>query len=557
MKANLFKCFLPIAWMYGNKHGVSAFIHPDGIYDDPKGGALRVEVYQRLRQHVQYENELSLFEGTNDHGRMRFSTNIYKNGVKGFKFDTISNVFSPNTIDKCYEGIRVNDIPGIKDDNGNWNLDGHPDRIIRIGEHQLQLFSALFDGSEDWKKARLPALHSSKDLEVLECFAKNKEKLSEREDKVISIMWNETNATNDGTIVRSVGFPVNNEGIYQGPHIFVGNPLFKTSRRVCVFNGDYDNIDLTNIPDQYYSRCNYVPGISHDKYYSMISDTPWGTKYSGEYRVVSREMANLSGERTLISAIIPPAMGHIYTLCGIAMRDSTELAYFAGLLASLPFDYYFRITGKGHINSDTLNRFPLLPNSETKNSIILRCLLLNCLTASYSSLWKKCFNPEFVRDRWAKDDQRLKNDVFICLSEEWNSHIPLRTDYERRQALVEIDVLVAMALGMSLSQLITIYRIQFPVLRAYDTDTWYDTNGRITFTNNRGLTGVGFERKEWENEIKGAQVGKKFYRTISDDTMPGGPMERTIEYAAPFDLCDREHDYEMAWRFFAKKYRKE
>ncbi|MCD8232224.1 MAG: hypothetical protein LUD14_10545 [Clostridiales bacterium] len=77
------------------------------------------------------------------------------------------------------------------------------------------------------------------------------------------------------------------------------------------------------------------------------------------------------------------------------------------------------------------------------------------------------------------------------------------------------------------------------------------------FTNNRSLTGVGFSRPEFENGIKDASVGEKFYRTITDDTQPGGPVQRTIEYVAPFDRCDREEDYETAWRFFEKRYREE
>lgn len=152
-------------------------------------------------------------------------------------------------------------------------------------------------------------------------------------------------------------------------------------------------------------------------------------------------------------------------------------------------------------------------------------------------------------------DVRLNATTFSCLSNEWNTQIPLRSDYERRYALVEIDVLTAMALEMTLDQLKNIYRIQFPVLQSYEMDTWYDANGRIVFTNNRSLVGVGYSRPEWENNIKGAPAGKKFYRTITDDTMPDGPVERTIEYVAPFDRCDREKDYETAWKFFEKKYK--
>ncbi len=39
-------------------------------------------------------------------------------------------------------------------------------------------------------------------------------------------------------------------------------------------------------------------------------------------------------------------------------------------------------------------------------------------------------------------------------------------------------------------------------------------------------------------------------RTIVDDTLPGGPVERTITYEAPFDRCDRVEDYRVAWEFF-------
>ena len=99
--------------------------------------------------------------------------------------------------------------------------------------------------------------------------------------------------------------------------------------------------------------------------------------------------------------------------------------------------------------------------------------------------------------------------------------------------------------------------MQFPVLRQYEEDTWYDAKGKIVFTNNKGLSNVGFTRAEWENGIKGAPAGKKFYRTIADNSMPDGSVERTIEYVAPFDRCDREQDYETAWKFFEEKYGKQ
>ena len=55
-QTNLYKCFLPQAWMIGSKRGVAGFLHPEGIYDDRNGGVLRREVYSRLRSHFQFHN---------------------------------------------------------------------------------------------------------------------------------------------------------------------------------------------------------------------------------------------------------------------------------------------------------------------------------------------------------------------------------------------------------------------------------------------------------------------------------------------------------------------
>ena len=98
-------------------------------------------------------------------------------------------------------------------------------------------------------------------------------------------------------------------------------------------------------------------------------------------------------------------------------------------------------------------------------------------------------------------------------------------------------------------------------------------NGRIVFTVSKGLTGVGLPRKAkksdtpckiiingetvaekplgWE-DIKDMQEGE-IHRTITDDTMPGGPIERTIIYKAPFAKCNREKDYEVAWAEFERR----
>jgi len=170
----------------------------------------------------------------------------------------------------------------------------------------------------------------------------------------------------------------------------------------------------------------------------------------------------------------------------------------------------------------------------------------------YAHLWEECWSESFAHERWAKADLRLEDRFFTQITPCWQPTCALRTYFARRQALVEIDVLVAMALGLVLEELKTIYRVQFPVMRQYQADTWYDRNGRIVFTCSKGLSGVGLERKEFE-EIKNWTSGT-YQQEIEDDALPGGPHRHTIIYEAPFDRCDREKDYETAWAEFELRF---
>ena len=550
-QTNLFKCFLPQSWMFNSKNGVAAFVHPEGVYDDPKGGALREKLYPRLRYHFQFANERKLFPEVDHH--TQFSLNVY-GGPLMVSFDTISNLYDAKSIIECYEGDPAAPIPGIKDENGDWNVQGHPDRIIHVTKKELAVFAKLFDGNDNWKQAKLPQLHVVQLVGALRVFADQPKTIATESEKIYTAeMWHETNNQIDGTIERNVDFPESVKSmIYSGPHIGVANPLFKTSRRICKLNSDFDTIDLTYIDDGYLQRCNYSIACPYDEYRNRTPITQWNIRYDEEYRLCMRKMLNQGGERTYMVAIIPPLSEHIHGNFGMCMKQG--LASFAANSFSVPFDFYLKSTGKANINFSAASGFPILESWKHQKDTICRALLLNCVTKYFVSLWNKEYAASFALQRWSKSDTRLSNARFSTLTPEWTWDTPLRTDYERRQALVEIDVLTAMALGMTLEQLKTIYRIQFPVLQSYEADTWYDANGRITFTNNRSLVGVGFDRKEFELNMKDAPAGKKFYRTIMDDTIPGGPVERTIEYVAPFDRCDREQDYETAWKFFEEKY---
>lgn len=557
-QTNLYKCFLPQAWQFGSNLGVSSFVHPDGVFDDPKGGVLREKLYPKLKYHFQFQNELLLFPDISHHLATAFSLNIYSNQISD-SFDVICNLFAPSTIEECYSSIAFDDesVPGIKDENDNWSVQGHPKRIVSITQNELEIFAKLFDGDSIWSHAKIPSVHTSSFVNVLKCFSK-KDSVGTIIDEVYGTeMWHETVSQQNETIFRCTHFP--NELIdliYSGPIIGVANPLCKSARSICKLNSDYDCIDLTQINDNYLPRCNYQPKCTLDEYIKRAPNTSWDEKAIGFYRLIMRNMFSLGRERTLVSAIIPPNVGHVHAVYELCFKNTLNLLVFSAFSFSLPFDFYIKLTGKGSGGIGVLSGLPCF-SSIYDNRLAILALMLNSLNSFYKTLWEECWNSSFSEETWSKSDPRLDNKRFSNLTSEWTWDTPLRTDYERRQALVEIDVLTAMALGMTLEQLKTIYRIQFPVLQQYEADTWYDANGRIVFTTNRSLVGVGFDRKEWEGNVKGAMDGMVFTREIEDDTMPGGPVKRTIEYVAPFDKCDREQDYETAWKFFEEKYGKE
>ncbi|HAV6716870.1 TPA: class I SAM-dependent DNA methyltransferase, partial [Salmonella enterica] len=594
VQTNLYKCFLPQAWRLGAQKGVAGFLHPEGIYDDPKGGQLRAAVYPRLRAHFQFQNELNLFVEVDHHAK--FSSNIYSACPGSVGFEHISNLYAPQTIDACFEHSGSGEIPGLKDEIESegklkvvWNTSGHRSRLINIATHELELFARLYDskGTPAWQ-ARLPALHAEQLVAVLEKFANQPKRLGDLQGQYLSLeMWHETNQQKDGTIERKTQFPEDaSQWVLSGPHFFVGTPFYKTPRENCTLNSDYDCLDLLTLPDDYLPRTNYIPACDVQEYAKRTPRVTWTDpgedeprKVTDYYRLAYRAMIGSASERTLSCALIPNTISHVNNARTYIFKNKHDLLNIAACHFSLPFDFLLKSTGKQNLHN-TLDEFSFTEfNTLTMIRLSVRVLILSCITDGYVYLWNKTFTPDFNTQRWSRCLPQLPQDFFTNLTPEWQRNCALRSDYSRRQALVEIDVLVAQALGLILEELLTIYRVQFPVMRQYEADTWYDQNGRIIFTPSKGLVGVGLPRTarksdlkngfvydvdspDWSggdctdqaigwDDVKHLQTGTVSV-TFDDYTRSDEGERRTVSWQAPFIKPDREDDYKVAWAFFAQ-----
>ena len=603
MKANLYKCFVPLAWGLANAQGVTGLLHPEGPYDDPEGGSLREALYARLRLHFQFVNELALFAEV--HHLTKYSINIYGTAQATPRFDQLANLFTPATVDACYLHDGAGPVGGYKNEAGQWNTAGHRDRIVCVDESALATFAKLYDEPGTLvRRARLPALHTGALSGVLAKLATYPQRLGDARERYFptpSTCWNERNAQVDGTLVRRAhqdpGFvTAAHDWVLSGPHFFLCNPFNKTPRKVCVNNGHYDSIDLQTLPDDYLPRTNYRPMSDHVEYRRRTARVNWveetetqGRPVTDFFRYVHRRRIGASSERTLSCSVIPPATSHVHTVLSLTFRDLSTLVDVTGLNSSVVADFFIKSTGLADLYDSTLARLPHVSSS----AISARALALNCLTTHYAPLWEQVYDLDFADQRWSQPgNPRLPHGFWPALTSTWTRDCALRSDYARRMALVEIDVLVAQALGLTLDELLLIYRVQFPVMQGYERDTWYDATGRIVFTNSKGLVGVGLPRKGsrttprtrittpdgkvregnfgWDDLWTYASAeagdspealqrggtpkvpdGTTITQWLMDDTLPGGPREVQRTYTAPFARASREDDYRVAWTFFA------
>ena len=551
IKPNTYKVFLACAFGLVAPDGVIGFVHPVGHLSEARGARFRQACYTRLQALYQFSNMRARHMFADVHPTTTYAIGLYAGSTDKVDFHLIANLYDPTTVEDCLSHDGVGPVPGIKDEKGNWQLRGHRSRVIPVDEVYLRQLGSVLDPDILPLETRLPLVHTRELADSLLKMTRIPKRLRDLEGKYRQEhMWLETTDQQppDPIFKRNTAFHGElKRMILSGPVFSLANPLAKCPKRLCQKNSDYDVLDLTVLPDDYLPRVNYTPVLPWEEYRSRAGSVPWDAKvkHLDRYRIILRRRLDPGTERTLQCALIPEALAHVHVCQSLSFEESHILVTVCTLWNALPYDFLTRSFQISDIRTSFTSRLPIV---ELPDTALHHTLQLNCLTTAYAALWEELV-PGYAPLDWTGSHSSLKREGPTFTSEVWTRSATLRSDFARRQALLEIDVMVAQALGLTLEELIQICRLVFPVLQNNEKNTWYDQNGRMVWSRRSGK-GLSMPRKEWD-KYRDMQEGV-LCETVQDDTLPDGPHERIIEYVAPFTRPNLIEDYRVAWEYFKK-----
>ncbi|MFF4664208.1 Eco57I restriction-modification methylase domain-containing protein [Streptomyces sp. NPDC001282] len=546
---DLYRAFMLLAWRAVGERGTAGLIHPSTHLTGAKEGVLRGAAYRHLRFHADFTNELLIFAnpvGNSSH----FSVNVYGED-REIHFQHMSWLLHPSVLVKSVRHDGEGPVPGVKD-RGKWDLRPHRDRIIVVNRARLAEWRELGGETNPLPAEQAKLLYPVTRAEesAIAALARWPHRLGVLGPR-ISPGFHEKNDRTAGYFTWTPG-PVDGwqEVILQGPLINIATPYHKQppeggskSMR------DYDPWDHLNLTEGAVPRTNYRPSGPRSKFVAAqdrwvdyarlgqlrssaaavaaaetdvvaISPGLEGDKlrdaidallqsaslrpYSEFYRVAWREMIATNTERSLFAALIPPGANHIHAVRSAGFSSSRLTALTAGFFASIPLDYFLRSSGRGHLDTSDARVMPgPTTNHPLAPALLLRTLRLNAQTNAYAPLWEELYDPTWQQDAWAASGTWPDNapPLTAGVGPTWTRNTPLRAEFARRAALVEIDALVAVWLGISADELVAMYDARFPVLQQYEENMWFDAEGR-RIAKAHQQHGYGQPKEAWKQLSK-------------------------------------------------------
>ncbi|WBB62560.1 hypothetical protein O7599_08520 [Streptomyces sp. WMMC500] len=600
---DLYRAFMCQVWGHGSVAGIMGLVHPDSHFTGDEG-ALREAAYRRLRVHGDFFNPGHRFFPRPVGESTHFGVHVY--GPPGeIEFEHLSWLVSVNALRISSQHDGSGEGPGIRYRGGAYDERPHLRRVIHVNTETLYVWGRLL-GEEHVRVGRTRLLFpvSTEENSAIAALADYPLRLDVFGPQ-ISRGYDESGAKKENLIEYNridpgTGVEYQPEDwqnvILKGPQLGVATAAFK--RHDANSNDPY-GADLVQLSPEYVPDTAYVIAKGRYAEYLAMQDR-WldhveierlrtseeeirevteqlaekldcalsevlyesvddvfkvrsARRYTTFYRAAWREMIAPDTERSLYTALIPPGAAHIHAVRSAQVASDRDTALLAGLWSALPVDYLLRIAGVRHLDVAQARRLPAPHGAHPlASALLLRSLRLNCLTAAYAELWQKLHDPKWADfEPWARAWPSMTIQLHEC-GPIWQSDTPLRTEYARRAALVEIDALVAVWLGMDADALIAAYRGRFPVLQKYETVTWFDTKGWKLAGDART---VGWRQtKETWKQFEKYMADPAFKAHQADPANNPAPQTPVPDgYTAPFYKADRETEMREAHAYFQKR----
>ncbi|MCK9895052.1 hypothetical protein [Frankia sp. AgB32] len=581
---DLYRAFMSQTWAHATPAGTVGMLHTDTHFVGDNEGALREAAYRRLRVHGDFVNAGQRFFPEPVGHTTHFGVHIY--GPPGeIGFDHLSWLVSADALRHSQNHDGSGDVPGIRYRNAEFDERPHRARVVHVTPDMLKVWRRLLDGaSAPAARARLLFPVSTNEADAIAALSRYPLRLDAFAPQ-ISSGFNETGAKEASLIDhnRARVQPSTWDGVvFKGVQFGAANAVFK---RYDANSNDPHGRDLVSLEADFVPDTPYVAvesnraafeaardrerWVDHAELARLRADAERVARmrdsvalsrdlterevdqlvetqlrmlarrpYTHFYRLAWRRQVAPNTERALYGALIPPGPTHVHGVHSLAMPEVRQTVLVAGFWASLPVDYFLRATGRSDLQVAGAKATPA-PDREhpLASALLLRTLRLNCLTSAYADLWTEVYDPSWPQgEGWARDWPGLPD--LGEVAPDWRRETPLRTERARRSALVEIDALVAVWLGMSADALIAAYRGRFPVLQKYEAVTWFDADGWKIAKEARTF-GQRQQKESW------AQFEK--YRATE------APTDAPEGFTAPFHKADREKEMREAHAVFQRR----
>ncbi len=586
---DLYRAFMSQVWAHTSADGTAGLVHPDTHFTGDKEGSLRAAAYQRLRIHGDFVNAGQRFFPEPVGHTAHFGVHIYGQPTE-IHFNHLSWLVSTNALRHSADHDGSGDVPGVRYRNGEFDERPHRARVVQVDNHQLSIWQRLLGESDQpVEQARLLFPVSTAEATAIEALADYPVRLGSMSPQ-ISPGYHESGAKKDNLIDYNRPDPTTGQEhqpnrwrhvILKGTQLSVATPVFK---RHDANSNDAYGADLVALPPDFVPDTEYVRAKGRSHAYLAVQDRWVDHRVLNQLRADDRAVAQARArvatndklaehavdaikvdallqdrarrrfvvfprlawrrqvapntERALYAALVPPGTAHVDAVHSLAMPSLRLTALTAGFWASLPLDYFLRATGRGDLRVAGAKAMPAPSfNHPLSAALLIRTLRLNCLTRAYADLWSELYDPTWpAYEPWACDWPSLQ--PLQDVTPDWRPETPLRSERARRSALVEIDALVAVWLGINADALVAAYRGRFPVLQKYEAVTWFDAEGWKIAGNARTI-GQRQTKESWAQfEAYRADPGTA--------PVPEG-------YTAPFHKADREAEMRAAHAVFQKR----